>query len=40
MIEHSEFYLFSCCRNVEEPSAVEITNVKEFVILVHVVHVH
>ena len=40
MIDLSEFYLFLCCRNVEEPSAVEITYVKEFVILVHVGHVH
>jgi len=40
MIELSEFYLFSCRRNVELPSAVEITNVKQSVILVRVVHVH
>jgi len=40
MIERSEFYLFSCRRNVEVPSPVEITNVKESVILVHAVHVH
>lgn len=33
-------HIGSVNRNVEEPSAVEITNVKESVILVHVVRVH